>query len=160
MNEPLKIEPREFRARPKFIVLVWVTLFLVTGLTAGMAVRLWQQQVLQLPAPFKSTVLLFPLVMLPLACDSIFLMHRWRLRVDQRGIARRFRWKWDLWTWQELRDGTVTGRGKCFRSTARPWWRRRLCLTYLGDADRDEVQQFMKQMAPGLAADLRLSHVP
>jgi hypothetical protein len=34
------------------------------------------------------------------------LILRWKMRVDERGIARRRLWGWDLWPWEAFQDGS------------------------------------------------------
>ena len=61
---------------------------------------------------------------------------RWRLRLDERGIARRMLFRWDLWTWEELASGRIRKvRGPKLLDPDRPWWRRTLAWGLMLHAD-------------------------
>lgn len=65
---------------------------------------------------------------------------RWRLRLDEDGIARRLIRRWDRWAWADLATGRVLKRHPhTLCDPQRPWWRRTLRLDYMAPADTQEV---------------------
>lgn len=61
---------------------------------------------------------------------------RWATRIDRQGIARRFLFRWDFWPWTDMASGRIQKRHSCaFYDPERPWWRRKLTLGYMADAD-------------------------
>lgn len=62
---------------------------------------------------------------------------RWCLRVDDRGIARRRFWQWDLWPWEAFADGRVYpgSSSLSFEYPEKPWWNRVLLLGFLAKND-------------------------
>ena len=77
-----------------------------------------------------SSILILP------TCGLLFAVYRWRIRVDETGVARRRLWSWDLWKWDEFERGDTKRRGEGFISKARPWWRRELSFSLLSEKDR------------------------
>ncbi len=71
---------------------------------------------------------------------AMILPLRWRLRLDDAGIARRWLWRWDRWSWDDFASGEIEKKPPfTFVDRRRPWWRRRLALAYLAKADRKHV---------------------
>ena len=64
----------------------------------------------------------------------------WRLRVDQHGLARRFVFRWDFWTWEDFSGGQIRKlHAHTLLDPDRPRWRRRLRLECLDAEARNEV---------------------
>lgn len=100
----------------------------------------------------------------PLGCIMVALAlpFRWRVRVDEHGVARRRVLGWTQWTWAELESGSVIKRGG-FRLVHpyRPWWGRSLDLAWMGGARAREVMDHINTRyrlppAPPIPAELRL----
>jgi hypothetical protein len=64
---------------------------------------------------------------------------RWRLRVDQHGIARRRLIGWDLWEWSSFASGRIRKAGPVLLDPMRPWWRRGLQLGFLTEPERKHI---------------------
>jgi hypothetical protein len=79
-------------------------------------------------APFFSVLGVMALVMIaPL---------RWTLRIDETGVARRWLWRWDHWSWNDFASGRIEKRPPfVFVDRGRPWWRARLSIGYLSEAE-------------------------
>jgi hypothetical protein len=73
------------------------------------------------------------------AVGLLVVVHRWRLRIDERGIARRRFRTWDLWPWEEFRTGQVQGSRNGFTSAQRPAWRNSIALSLLDEDDHEFV---------------------
>jgi hypothetical protein len=74
--------------------------------------------------------------------------HRWRLRVDERGIARRRFFGWDLWPWEAFKAGRIDKIKGAFGFTwkDKPWWKRKLDFGYLSARDRLAVVLVCNEM--------------
>lgn len=70
--------------------------------------------------------------------------YRWRLRIDEMGVARRRLWGWDLWSWEEFREGRITFQQGSFVSKSRPFWRNWLDLRLLAGEDAAFVGEACK----------------
>jgi hypothetical protein len=87
---------------------------------------------------------------------------RWRVRVDEHGVARRRVLGWTQWTWAELESGCVLKQGGLrLVHPHRPWWNRSLDLMWMGDARASEVMALINTRyrlppAPPIPAELRL----
>jgi hypothetical protein len=67
---------------------------------------------------------------------ALILALRWTVRIDDRGVARCFLFRWDVWAWDDFASGRIQKRYRyTFRDPARPWWRRRLRLDHLSGCD-------------------------
>ena len=65
---------------------------------------------------------------------------RWRLRIDEHGIARRLIRSWDRWEWADLATGRVQKRHSLtLYDPQRPWWRRTLRLDLMASEHTQEV---------------------
>jgi hypothetical protein len=61
---------------------------------------------------------------------------RWKVRIDDRGISRRWLYRWDHWPWDHIASGRIEKRHPhTLYDPSRPWWRRRLSLEILAAAD-------------------------
>jgi hypothetical protein len=71
-----------------------------------------------------------------------------RVRVDERGISRRILGWWELWPWEAFHAGEIQAgiRRWSYESPTRPWWRRRLELGYLAEADREAIDALIRQV--------------
>jgi len=93
---------------------------------------------------------------------ALALPFRWRVRVDEHGVARRRVLGWTQWTWAELESGCVLKKfGMRLVHPHRPWWSRSLDLMWLGGARSDEVMDLINTRyrlppAPPIPAVLQL----
>jgi hypothetical protein len=61
---------------------------------------------------------------------------RWKMRIDNRGVSRRWFFRWDLWPWERISSGRIEKRHPhTLVDPDRPWWRRRLSLALMAPAD-------------------------
>lgn len=87
---------------------------------------------------------------------------RWRVRVDEHGVARRRVMGWTQWTWAELESGCVLKQGGLrLVHPHRPWWNRSIYLGFLDGARSSEVMALINTRyrlppAPPIPAELRL----
>ncbi len=92
------------------------------------------------------TWLLVPIGLLPL---------RWRIAIDEQGVWRRRLWRWELWSWEDFGSGRLKYGyyDHSLVDPGRPRFRRTLSLTYLTEADNEQVWQ-------AIAAALQMPEVP
>jgi hypothetical protein len=71
-----------------------------------------------------------------LAIVALAALLRWKVRLDADGLTRRWLFRSDLWTWDDLASGRIR---KLYPYTLldpeRPWWRRKLRLGHLAADD-------------------------
>jgi hypothetical protein len=61
---------------------------------------------------------------------------RWKVRIDEHGISRRWFYRWDFWPWEDLASGRIEKRHPyTLLDPRRPWWRRRLALEFMAPAE-------------------------
>lgn len=78
---------------------------------------------------------------------SVILL-RWRLRVDDRGIARQRFWRWDAWPWEVFADGQVYSGSSSlsFEYPEKPWCHRILLLHVLAKDDAMLLGDLIKKI--------------
>lgn len=130
----LSTPSREFRMRAEYRRCAWYVLVGVI-LSIGLAALLKHQGLVPRQGSWISFAIGSIFFLLP-AIWLLIAVHRWRLRVDENGIARRRLWKWDLWSWEEFESGEIRRRLYTFESTRRPLWRRSLSFDLLNTDDR------------------------
>ncbi len=80
-------------------------------------------------------------VQIALVAAAMVIPLRWKIRVNEQGVSRRFLFHWDLWSWEDLASGRVSKRHAFILYDAkRPWWRRTLQLGYMNS---DDIQELM-----------------
>ena len=76
------------------------------------------------------------------------ILRRWRLRVDQEGIARRRLWRWYVWPWEAFRSGAVK-QGRFLGYYLWPeaaWTWRGLLLELIEEADAKKVDGLIRRI--------------
>ncbi len=129
---------REFRLDPMYVrcgfyvTAAWILLGFVV---------IWVNGVRLNPPPGSEYL---PIVFWTTSAAGLLPWH-WRLRVDTSGIARRRFLRWDLWPWEDFAAERLKfGYGdRCFVDPARPFWRRKLSLETLTQADSDQVWKWI-----------------
>jgi hypothetical protein len=125
----LRIAP-EYRRSAIYALIAVVPLWLIL---------FWVAHFIQGNAPWRAAARGTPFLLLGLA---MIVPLRWALRIDETGMARRILFRWDAWSWEELASGRIEKRHPLtLVDPARPWWRRRLALSYLQAADMALVIQ-------------------
>ena len=84
----------------------------------------------------------FVCIMLLVAANLFVVwVERIRFRLEDGGISRRFYFRWDPWPWDVFASGHVqyTAEMLLFTDPRRPWWRRKLSLALLGEAERERL---------------------
>ena len=65
---------------------------------------------------------------------------RWRLRINEQGVARRRLLRWDLWPWEDFESGRIEKRhANKLYDPRRPLLRRWMTLGYMERKDLDEA---------------------
>jgi hypothetical protein len=80
---------------------------------------------------------------------GVFMVFRWRLRVDAAGISRRRLIGWDLWPWAAFAEGRVhieDSVGLVYSYPEKPFWARRLALEILEEDDRRLVDEAVQRV--------------
>jgi hypothetical protein len=72
--------------------------------------------------------------------------HRWRVRVDERGVARRRFLSWDLWPWEAFEQGLVREgtSGSSYEWPGRPSGPSKLILDWLADDNAERVSAIIR----------------
>jgi hypothetical protein len=87
-------------------------------------------------------------MMSPFFLGPAVLAWRYGLRVDDRGVWRRWVFRWDLWPWEAFAGGNIrqgaTRYGWVYPD--KPWYARELSFGYLGDADCDWLTERVRQV--------------
>lgn len=124
----------QYRLAPELRRSCW---YVIVGAMVLIPVFYWVARFVQLRGPVDVAV---GCSLFGLLGASMFVPLRWRVRLDQHGVSRRLLFRWDLWSWSTLASGRVD-KLHPFRlhDPHRPWWRRRLALSYLASGDLQEV---------------------
>jgi hypothetical protein len=124
-------EPRVFRISPGLRRSVY---YLIPGAILLAATARWVELTVRherLPVVSVAFALLGIATVYPLS---------WRLALDGQGLVRRRLWFEDHWSWTDFASGRIQKRHKfALIDPERPWWRRKLDLEALTDADRRQV---------------------
>lgn len=136
--QPTGMSPNsiEYRIAPELRRCCWYGIF---GLVLIVGVSILIQKLVQL-APRPNSALLITALVVSACLAFLISGLRWRLRVDQEGIATGIFFRRELWTWSDFASGRIRkSYPDHFSDPQRPWWRRRLNLSYLENDDRFEV---------------------
>jgi hypothetical protein len=91
-------------------------------------------------------------VILLLAISLIVYIFRWRLRIDEHGIARRRLWYWDEWPWQAFQDGRIRAtRGRLafrYEWCNGSWWHLPLSIEFIGSPDCNTLDAYCLSLLP------------
>jgi len=139
---------RIFRLRAEYRrcgIYVWVGSVVCLAVAISLAPMVQQFQP-QAAGRGNSALVLGPLIV----AATVFwlILWRWRLRVDQEGIARRRLWRWYVWPWDAFRSGTVK-QGRSLGYYLWPeaaWTWRGLLLELIEEADAKEVDGLIRKI--------------
>jgi hypothetical protein len=131
----------EFRTDPGFRRICWCVLFTLQ-VFIGLFYFIDQiaQGRLANDPSMKPSILVY-VILLAYAC-AIVIPLRWKLRIDEQGLKRRWLFRWDSWTWNDIASGRVQKlHPHTLLDPDRPWWRRKLELGYMS---HDHIQIVFK----------------
>jgi hypothetical protein len=125
---------RTYRIAPEYRRCCWYAMigFIAVAVTVYGAQRYMQAHTVREVA----TVCGFIVILAALSLTPL----RWKLRVDEHGVARRLFWRWQIWSWSDFVSGRITRLPSyTFCDPARPWWRRTLRLEFMDHAEARQV---------------------
>jgi hypothetical protein len=141
-DTPDAVEPREFGLKPEFIRAAWLgfvaIILLIVAAQMSISARnddfdFWRTAGGWADRADSILVGLVP------ASVGMFMAHRWRLRLDVRGLHRRRFFGWQTWTWEEFREGHIRHDDEAFSfiNPADYRWQRKIDLGVLKEENRD-----------------------
>lgn len=134
--------------------------YLLASLPVLAGVGYWVEHFVQRRAPADNAA---GFIVVGLFAFLLFLPLRWTLRVDRRGVSRRLL-RWETWPWSDFEEGAVEKRHPfVLVNRRRGWWRRKLNLGYLTDADREQLlrrinEHYRLPPAPPIPESLEIRH--
>lgn len=137
--------------------------YTLVGYSLVVAVIIWLSQLNAMPNPVGTVIVcgIFSLMAL-----AMIIPIRWALRIDDRGIARRWLFHWDEWSWDDFASGRIEKcGGVTFLDPDRPRLRQRLTIAFLCPADLKEVvrrinEHYRLPPAPACPDSLRVELGP
>jgi hypothetical protein len=123
-----------YRIAPELRRCCW---YIIAGAIGLVIVFHWIARFVQNRAPVDVAV---GCVLFVLLAAAMALPLRWKLRVDQQGVARRLVFRWDSWAWADFATGRVYKlHPYTLCDPERPWWRRKLRLDYMASGEVQDV---------------------
>jgi hypothetical protein len=155
----------ELFAEPKYFALMAElrrsAIYVLVGFALILVIR-WQLREIR---PLRGVGdLVFGAVTIGVIVLGVVTVLRWQLRVDDRGIARRRLFGWDLWPWEAFEQGRVLeveDSSTSFICREKPFWARKLSLGGLNEEVQEDLLRtiqslFVRPPAPSLPADLHI----
>jgi hypothetical protein len=138
----------EFRLAARYRRAAWLVLPIATLLRLSIGVDDWLRGVLGLgagPGFLESSLNQLPVVVLatlPVLCTTL-----WRIRVDERGVAARRLFGWELWPWSAFEGGQVDRGGPAAYELERPDGGLRVLTLFPGmmeESERELLDQILR----------------
>ena len=134
------VELRIYRIAPEFRR---SAIYAMVGFALLVPVAFWSAHVMQRRDPLNTAFVCGSFGAIALA---MIVPLRWALQVGECGIARRWLFGWDFWSWGDFASGRIEKRYPItFVDPERPWWRRKLRIAYLADAELKDLIQLINE---------------
>jgi hypothetical protein len=131
---------QEYRIAPDLRRACW---YAIIGSMLLAIVFFWISAFIQNRGPGYIAIGFVPFVLLT---GAMVVALRWKLRVDQHGLARRKLFGWDNWEWAVFATGRVRKmHPHTLYDPDRPWGRRKLGLSYMASAEVQEVMSVINR---------------